>query len=349
VTAPAARLFAYSLPLARPLAARGGAVRRDGFLLCLTDAEGRSAWGEAAPLPAHGSESPEAALAGLRRFANAGLAGPEGAEACDGRLADWLAPLALGPAARCAVEAAALGLIAAQRGLPLHRLLAPDAADRVAVAGLIGGGGDAAAVGDTAARLAADGHRTIKLKVGDQPLTTDAARVTAAAAALGSGGTLRLDANRAYGSDATAAMTAFAATGANIAFVEEPGGSAAPLPLALDETLVGLPVDAALASLGAPGLAAVVLKPMLLGFETTARLGRAARARGLDAVVSASFETTLGLRLAASLAAGLPTSAAGLGTAPWLAADLLPPEPEPAVIDLARPVPDPGPLEPLDV
>lgn len=348
MTAPTARLFAYSLPLAQPLAARGGVTRREGFLLRLTDAEGRHAWGEAAPLPAHGSETPEAALAGLRRFLRTGPAVPEGAAACDGRLGVWLAALDLGPAARCAVEAAVLGLVAASRGLPLHHLLQRRAPERVALAGLIGGGGDAASVGAEAARLAALGHRTVKLKVGDQPLPIDVVRVEAAAAALGSDGTLRLDANRAYGADAPAAMSAFAATGAPIAFVEEPGGEAAPLPLALDETLVGLPTDAALSRLDTPGLAAVVLKPMLLGFETAARLGRAARARGLDVVVSSSFESTVGLRLAAALAAGLSPGAAGLGTAPWLAADLLPPEPDPAVIDLARPVPDPAPLDPLD-
>ena len=144
-------------------------------------------------------------------------------------------------------------------------------------------------------------------------------------------------------------MRAFRATGALIDYVEEPlaGGGllpAAPLPQALDETLVGATPDAATAWLRRDP-AFVVLKPMLLGLLHTWRLMRAARTAGVRAIVSASFETGLGLHAAAALAAGT-NEVAGLGTAGWFAADLVH-QPDPAVIDLAGdPVtPDPSRLE----
>lgn len=348
------RLWAYALPLRRPLAARDGAgLRREGFCVELADTDGRTAWGEAAPLPAHGSETAEAALAGLRRFAaTVGRSMPDAVP--DGRLGAWLAPLALGPAARCAVEAALLGLDAARRAMALHRLLDGAAADRVAVAGLIDGRGDAADVAETATALAAQGHAVLKLKVGGRPPAEDVARVRAAARALPAGGALRLDGNRAWtAAEAPQALGALAAAGAPVAFVEEPCAplpAGAALPLALDETLVGLSFEAAAQAIDtAPGLGAVVLKPTLLGFETAARLAAHARGRGLPAVVSSSFESGLGLRLAAALAAGCAGTAAGLGTAPWFSADLVPAGPCPAVIALdAPPVPDPALLSPLD-
>jgi O-succinylbenzoate synthase len=347
------RLWAYALPLARPLAARGAEAReRRGFLIEASDAEGRTGWGEAAPLPGHGGETAAAALAGLRRFAGRrGCAVPDGIAALDGRLAGWLGPLALGPAAACAAETALLGLAAARAGLPLHRLLAPDAAEAVAVAGLIDGAVDAVA---EARRLVAAGHRVLKLKIGGQEPAAAAARLGAVAAILPPGGALRLDANRCWtAAQAGEALAALAATGAPVAFVEEPVADGTPLPgcplpLALDETLAGLALPAALAALERPGLGAVVLKPSLLGFEAAARIGRAARARGLAAVVSSSFESGLGLRTLAALAAAWPQTAAGLGTAGWFAADLVPPAPEPARLAPATAAPDRRLLEPVD-
>jgi o-succinylbenzoate synthase len=344
------------LPLVRPLAARGGeATVRRGFVLEVTDAEGRSGWGEAAPLPEHGSETEAGALAGLRRFAVwRGRAVPDGSEVLDGRLADWLAPLALGPAATCAAETAVLGLAAARAERPLHRLLDPGAADVVAVAGLIDGAGDAAAVSAEARRLVAAGHRVLKLKVGRKGSGAEADRLRAAAAVLPPDGQIRLDANRGWTAlEATAALATLAATGAPVAFVEEPvdGGAplpASPWPVALDETLVGLSLPAALAILDRPGIGAVVLKPGLLGFETAAQIGRAAAARGLGVVVSSCFESGLGLRVLAALAAAWPGTAAGLGTAGWFAADLVPPAALPARLSAEVSAPDRRLLEPVD-
>jgi O-succinylbenzoate synthase len=206
----------------------------------------------------------------------------------------------------------------------------------------------------TAAALADAGHRAIKLKVGAAGPEQDVETVAAVAAAA-PGVALRLDANRAWTvPQAQTIVARIAATGAPVAYVEEPLAegdclTASPLPQALDETLVALGATASLARLDAsPRPAAIVLKPMLLGFVATVRLMRAARARGIAPVISSSFESGLGLRLAAAIAAS-SGEVAGLGTAPWFAADTVA-QPDAAIIDLTDPAdPDPAMLEPLNV
>ena len=83
------------------------------------------------------------------------------------------------------------------------------------------------------------------------------------------------------------------------------------------------------------GVVALVLKPSVLGgFERTAELAAWAAQRGMRAVISSSFETSLGISQLAQLAAAVDATAAaggaagatqhGLATAGWFAEDLLP-------------------------
>lgn len=99
-----------------------------------------------------------------------------------------------------------------------------------------------------------------------------------------------------------------------------------------------LPTCAGLVGPGAPdaealceGAAALVLKPAVLGgLERTAQLAAWAAQRGMRAVVSSAFESSLGLSQLAQLAAALETapgvqaSQHGLATLSWFAEDLLP-------------------------
>lgn len=99
-----------------------------------------------------------------------------------------------------------------------------------------------------------------------------------------------------------------------------------------------LPICAGLVGPGAPdaealceGAAALVLKPAVLGgFERTAQLAAWAAQRGMHAVVSSAFESSLGLSQLAQLAAALEAAPGaqatqhGLATLTWFAEDLLP-------------------------
>lgn len=116
--------------------------------------------------------------------------------------------------------------------------------------------------------------------------------------------TLRVDANRAFTSASEVPWDALAR--AAVAWIEEPCPEAgrlahAPVPVALDESVEEDP-DRALADVAEGRAVALVLKPTVLGAETTLRIGRACRALGGRVVVSHAFESDVGRRAAEELA-----------------------------------------------
>ena len=204
-------------------------------------------------------------------------------------------------------------------------------ASRLPLAGLILGG-DAPA---RAAALAAEGYRTVKLKVGRAPVADDVATVHAVRRVLGPTVALRLDANRAWTPD-DARRFADGVAGAGVAFVEEPLADAeglealareTGLPVALDESLhVGFEEYRApcpLFEAVPPWAAAVVLKPTLIGgVQRVLSLADGARRQGIPAVFSAAFESGVGVRGVAALALATGGQPAGLDPYRWLAADV---------------------------
>jgi o-succinylbenzoate synthase len=232
------------------------------------------------------------------------------------------------PAADCAVECALLDLLAQRRGLPLRRLLCPQATDRIAVNAMLGPL-DALTVAAVEQALAA-GFRVLKLKVGIAPPDAELAHIEAAAAALPADGRLRLDANGAWDRPAAAAWIERLA-GLPIDCLEEPLAAPddaslaklqdqASFSLALDESLTRRPsIDP-----GRLPVRRLVLKPATLGgLRRALRLAGQARAAGREVVVTGLVESAAGLWATAQLAAATASPLAhGLATADWLAADL---------------------------
>jgi O-succinylbenzoate synthase len=117
-----------------------------------------------------------------------------------------------------------------------------------------------------------------------------------------------------------------------IAYIEEPLrdpaqlsmlASQTGLPIALDESLVGMPVAALQVH---DYVSAIVLKPTVLGgLIHTLRMARMAQSLGITPVLSAAFETGIGLRTLVALAACLGDTPVGLDTYRWLADDILDP------------------------
>jgi len=350
-----ADLDAFALPLARPLPApRAPADYRQGLLLRLADEAGHSALVEAAPLAGFSPDTLASARRDLEHFCRTARERPPpaGLEVLDGGFEAWLGPAGYGPAARFAVEAAVLGLVAARHGRSLARLLNPDAPTSVAMNGLVSGPKKDAA--DAAGRLVRAGYTTLKLKAGGLPAELEADRIAVVREAMGPGTRLRVDANRAW-SVATARSVlgglGSQAEAAAIDYVEEPArdlagfralGALGLTPLALDEGLGEL-APAGLADIA--GLHAVVLKPTLLGLEGAAAFAREARRLGLGAVVGSTFESGIGIGILAQLAAAWapPACAAGLGTLEWFGRDLrlTPLETTPGIITV-----DPAPAAP---
>lgn len=329
-----AQTLPYRLRLAEPVVWNGERREvREGILLRLHGASGASGWGDAAPLPGFSRESLGEARDALDAVADA-LVGrdldPADAVRPDSPLHQALDAAALPSSARYAVDLALADLAAQATGRTLPQTLHPDPAVTLPLNGLLMGG--ASEVVAQAGRLAASGYACVKLKVGRQPVAADAETVRAVRDALGPGVALRLDANRAWTPDEASAF-AGAAASARVAYVEEPLGDASALstlwadtglPIALDETLQE--------SGGAVHLrgwvAAAVLKPTLVGgLAATLRLAAAARAVGVRVVLSAAFESGVGLRGVAALAAATGAEPAGLDTYRWLAEDVVGPLP----------------------
>ena len=138
--------------------------------------------------------------------------------------------------------------------------------------------------------------------------------------------TIRLDANRAWSvSEALAFWNGIEAIHAKIEYIEEPLLDPAqlgtlPLPIAIDESLPLLKESI----WDIPTLSAIVLKPTLQGglCESRKWMQRASE-RNISAVVSSTFESSIGIHALCNLAAVQPKTTHGLGTASWFAADLI--------------------------
>lgn len=298
-------------------------AERQSLLLRLSDAQGLSGVGEASPLPGYspdGLDDVEAALAGLD---SDGLA--SAVETGDIRAAltaaGALAPRAL-PSARMALETAMLDYVGQRERRSAPALLGAEPGAERPLAELIGSPLDP----DFSARCeraVCAGFRDLKVKLGaPRQLDAELSALAASAARLGRAVSFRVDANQALDSaEVERAWAALRELG--IELFEEPGASsAAPLaglPLALDESLQGLDVDAALERLGASSARFAVLKPTALGgLAHCWALAERAQKLAVRSVVSHCFDGPLALRAAAALALALPGDVAH-GLAPHAA------------------------------
>ena len=313
-------VFSYTLPLSTPLFLKGAEVsERRGLLVRVTADDGTEGWGEAAPLPGFSRETFDEAAAALCAIAASWPGQPLPVPAA---LPDDLCPnLTLAPSARYGMEQALLaasgrGLTAWTPGRPL-----------LPVSGLLTG--DSAFVLSDAERLRAEGYRCVKLKVGRRPLAEDARLVREVRRLMGPAPQLRLDANRAW--DLPDAVSFARMTAAyDIAFVEEPLADPDLLPALFARCRLPVALDETLAERGVaafddfPDAVAVVMKPTLLGgFCRTRSLMEAAEKKGMVPVLSAAYESGVGLQGIVALAAMTRvTTAAGLDTYRRLAADV---------------------------
>lgn len=329
----AARVHRYLLPLRKPWrTAAGGLTGREGWLVRIDVDDGRSGYGDCAPLAASGTETAAVAKAALSKHLQrlSGLSADEALATLDRMLGDKA------PAARYAVETALLDLIAQQRCLPLADLLkdaSRPVADvrrttRVTVNAALGSLRD---VTDEAILAAcAAGFRVLKLKVGVCAVEHEVARLHRVTTLLPAGVVLRLDANRAWRtSDAVRFVRACA--GQPVDMIEEP--LATPQIESLrrlqSSTAVAIAVDESAATLDVQRLLdtrpirRLVLKPArCAGLLRAISLTRHAADAGFECVITSIVDSACGVTAAAHLAAAVDNGLAhGLATSSWLAED----------------------------
>ena len=312
-------LYRYALPLVRPVATRRGALAtRMGVLVRASDAQGRVAWGDAAPWPGLSRESVDAAEAELkiwRQFREDGRAFSPRCSSVAFAMETIAADFSdeVGTARRAVRQKQENQFSTAK--IPINALLSDEPLEPALHA------------------LSAAGFRTLKIKVGRQSVRADAERILEVRRLVGPDMKLRLDANRAWTlADALEFGRRIAAV--QIEYIEEPLQNPAELPafhehsglaVALDESLLEQPLEKFRACRGA---CAVIIKPTILGgLGAAARLAAAAAEQGLTPVFSAVYESGVGIRALAHLAArwGAPEVAMGLDTYRCLAADVLQP------------------------
>ncbi len=300
-----------------------GRTERVGILLEVRTVDGLVGRGEASPLPGMSAETLEDTRAELTAFV---ARGPF--ELVSEQTVFTLAETVAAPAARFAVETALLDVLAQIQGTSIAGLFdeevpAPTAFDEAvvrirgiverdpAITLVVESGPASATVVDDASDAAAAvraGARCLKIKIGDQAVADDVARVRAIAA-VSDGIPLRLDANRRWPrEDAIAHLAAFA--GLPIEFVEEPCPGAhellreaLPVSIALDESLDELSTEEIFTALESPHLGALILKPTLLGgFAPCIALAALARFANKPAIVTHTLESDIGRAACAEIA-----------------------------------------------
>ncbi|MPY96268.1 MAG: hypothetical protein GEV08_25370 [Acidimicrobiia bacterium] len=312
----------FRLPMRHRFEAASGMLEdRAGVLVQFVDSEGRTATGEASPMPSLGAGTVADVLALLEQH-GAALADPASAEA----LGDGPGAMAL----RCALDVASLDLDAQAASRPLAALLSEAHAPWVAVNAVIGGG-PAHEVARFGQEALAGGYSVVKMKVGVESLDSDLRRVAALRDACPEA-TVRLDANGAWDED-TANRAIEALYPLRIELLEQPTPAAdvemlarvrehASLRVAADEPLY----DPALRDQVIERRAAdfLVLKPMLLGgLRPAMALARRGAEMGINAFVTTTFDSSVGTAASLHVAAALPSDAAhGLATSEHLAADV---------------------------
>ncbi len=318
-----ARLTPIRLPIRIPLDTAHGVTRhRSGLLLRLETRDGLRGHGEALPLPGFGVETEARAREAL-------LAGARALLGRDPRpLRDALDAAARNtrraPCARAALDTALHDLVAQARGVRVSALLGGACRSRVAVGALLAAK-TPREVGRAAREAVERGYRTLKLKVGATTVDRDVARASGLREAVGDEVALRLDANGGW--DERTALEALARL-APLApeYVEQPvpadeldalarvrNGS--PVPIAADESVTTGGGARAVLERGAADV--IVVKPAALGGLRAAReVAEAARAAGVEVVVTGFLDSAVGDTAALHLAAALGAPhAAGLGTA----------------------------------
>lgn len=305
---------------------------REGVLVRLTGSTGAQGLGEAAPLLSLGGGTLMDALKVIERYAPALVA--QALDQADASIAALDLSLPGVAAAACAFDTALCDLRACDATLPLAQFLGGCSDHPVPVNATIG------ARAADAARMAAveavnAGFKHVKLKVGvAESIQSEVDRIGAVRAAIGPDICLRLDANGAW-SRADAVTVLRAIESYKPEYVEQPVAaddltgmrlvrSAVNIPVAADESVGNLAQARHVVAAGAADV--LIIKPMLAGgLRPALDMIEVACAAGLDAVVTSTIDTGVGVAASLHVAATLsaPRRACGLATGALLTTDLL--------------------------
>jgi L-Ala-D/L-Glu epimerase len=305
----------HRLRLRQPLQSSYGVVgERELLVVALSDDDGPTGYGEAAPLQPYDGVSLARVEQALERYRpvlerSAGLNGAEIVDAC--RRADDL------PEAFAAIDLALWDRAGRRTGRPVASLLTDTPTEQVPVNATLSAL-DRRGAAEQAARAAELGFGCLKVKIG---VGDDAGRIAAVRAAAGPHIALRVDANGAWSVEqAVHAIEALSPAGLEL--VEEPVHGLAKVREVRERVATRVAIDETAAEHGAltAGVAdAVCLKIARCG-GISGLLAAAAlvRASGAEVYVASTLDGPLGIaagvHAAAALASRGPLPACGLAT-----------------------------------
>jgi L-Ala-D/L-Glu epimerase len=304
-----------ALRLTTPLETSYGTItEREIVCVSITDEDGASGHGEAAPLEQYDGVSVDQVERALERYRPvlAGARDMNGAQIIDAcRSVTDL------PAALAAIDLALWDRAGRRAGKPVAALLTDRPANEVSVNATLTASDRAGAV-EQAARAAGEGFSCLKLKVG---LGDDAGRVAAVRAATGPEMSLRLDANGAWTVEqAVSAIEALSPVGLEL--VEEPTHGLRAVRDVRERVAVRVAIDETASEHGALGAGvadAVCLKISRCGgISGLIAAGTLVRASGAEVYLASSLDGPLGVAAAVHVAAALasrgPVPPCGLAT-----------------------------------
>jgi O-succinylbenzoate synthase len=314
-----------------PVGAARGHTDREALIVAVRADDGATGLGEAAPLAGMSIDDIERAARAVDELA----ARLPIAIDSPGHATDIAESITTAPAARFALETALLAAFAQHARTSLASLWGNIPQRELQYGVVVDDEHDARAAASM----------WLKVKVGAAPFAADLERVRRIARAA-PGARLRLDANRAWSQrdalvhlrelrdlaiasrDSRPASRSAEGGASTIDYVEEPCPAAhelldrAPaLRIALDESLIALPQHELVRALRSPHLAALVLKPTLLGgFVRCFAIAASARAHDVPPVVSHTLEGPVGTAACAELARAIGANVpVGLAPHPALA------------------------------
>lgn len=326
------KIYKFELPLARLLQLKNITLtKRSGLMICLTDDQGNSGYGEISPFPGLHKENVRDALLWLQKNRHhiLQIQFPRECRKLSGVFEELLAPLSPPPSVRFGIEMAVLNLFSAGEKISLAHLLSQSPQKTVYINGLLAGTEKEILI--AAKTLVDEGYQTVKLKVGAKDMGREIQIVKKVRKIIGDKTALRLDANRAW-TFVEAVQFGKSIADQKIEYIEEPlkdfGGAGeffreTKIPVAMDETLLQFDFG----NTNIPrGVKSFIIKPGVLGgIEKTVQLIKRTHSLGVTPVFSSAFCSGAGLAVLVQLAAAfIPGKIAmGLDTWKWLKNDVL--------------------------
>ncbi len=302
-----AKIYRYTLPFGEPVKfADKICHERNGLLLRLISTSGKSSLGEIAPLPGFSRESLEQAQNELL-MAVLALNGTYIPDTLEGIKNNTDSFNELSPSVQFGIDSALLGLISTERDKSLLEILGVRTTGRVKINALITE--SFVSNEDELERL--QKYTSVKIKVGRHSIQEDAKLINTIRQQLSPETTVRFDANRAWSYDDACSFAKLIDTN-GVEYIEEPCESIeeslqfakdSNVPLALDETLYTEQFNSVIDS---NKVVAVIIKPTLYGrilkiFDLVNLL----KEHNTHAVISSSFESSVGLYYLATIASAV--------------------------------------------